>query len=115
MSYDSALAERDLLMNESTGSRLFYFGTNEEVRLGDRVLMRRWLFRNIVGTVCYIPGISPLHSELGDDQWAIRGDHGTVWAMGYFPDDKRYGQPRRRLVLLERGSGGEMTPDEPLL
>ena len=46
------------------GSRLFYFGTQEEVRLADRVAIRRLLRKELQGTVTYIPGISPQHGDL---------------------------------------------------
>lgn len=99
-------------MTQSTGgSGLFYYGTKEEVRIGDRVHIKRLLLKDIEGTVCYIPGISPPHSELGDDQWAVRADDGTIWAKGYDPKD-RFSQPGPKYCLLSRGEGGEVKPDE---
>lgn len=101
--------------NEPT-SGLFYHRTGEEVRLGDRVTLRRWFRSDLRGIVCYIPGLSPQHSELeydGVKQWAIRCDDGSVRPMGYDPDSP-YGQPPKSITFIGRGSGGEITPDEGL-
>jgi hypothetical protein len=97
-------------------SRLFYNGTHDEVQLGDRVCIKRWFFREQYGTVCYLPGLSDPHPELENEdgkQWAIRLDDGTVLVMGYSPEDN-YGQPKKNLVLVNRGSGGGLAPDEVL-
>lgn len=85
------------------GSRLYYWRTSDEVRLGDRVRMTRWLRKPVLGTVCYIPGISPKHAELEDSaikQWAIRSDDGAVFPILYDPE--RF-QPPKRIQLVERG------------
>lgn len=90
------------------GSRLFYFGTNEEVRLGDRVRIRRWIRKDLEGVVCYIPGVSPKHPELNSKdmpQWAIRIADGSLLLIGYAPDH-RLGQPDRSVILVARGSAG---------
>ena len=102
-------------------SRLYYHGTDVEVQLGDRILLRRWLRRPLRGVVCYIPGLSPKHEAMeyyveadGLDvrQWGIRTDDGTVYAMGYTPPK---GQPHKRIVFVSRGaSGSGLRPDEPL-
>lgn len=97
-------------------SHLFYYGSNDEVELGDRVRIRRWFRADLTGVVCYIPGISPVHEELeysGVKQWAIRCDDGTVRPMGYAPESP-YGQPSKNIALLGRGSGGKLSPDEVL-
>jgi hypothetical protein len=89
-------------MSNDPHSRLFY-ATGEEVRLGDRVSLRYW-FRRRVGTVSYIPGISPPDPELeyeGVRQWAITLDAGTELAIGYFPEHPRAGQPKPSLRLLD--------------
>jgi hypothetical protein len=70
----------------SFSSRLFYRGTQIEVRLGDRVEMKRFLRSPLIGHVCYLPGISPVHPELEYEQWAIKSLDGTVYAIGYFPE-----------------------------
>jgi hypothetical protein len=95
------------------GSRLFYYGTQIEVRLGDRVRWRRWFRSDLEGIVCYLPGISPRHPEMANDyglEWAIRTNDGTIWTMGYCPDRA---QPRKNLQFvarsIERGIGPETT------
>lgn len=99
-----------------SSSRLFYYGTEDEVELGDRVRIKRWLRADLTGVVCYIPGISPVHAELeysGVKQWAIRCDDGTVRPMGYAPESP-YGQPSETIVFLGRGTGESLNPDEVL-
>lgn len=103
--------------SDRVSSDLFYFGTKDEVRLGDRVRIRRLLRRDLMGTVCYIPGISLPHPDLEYDdvrQWAIRLDDGTVLAIGYSPEHRR-GQPKRDLILVNRSSDSRgLMPDEEL-
>lgn len=41
-----------------------YFGTGEEVRLGDRVGWRTLLIFKTEGVVCYVPGVSPRHRDM---------------------------------------------------
>lgn len=99
---------------ESSHSGLFYWRTQTEVRLGDRVLMKRWLRSALRGTVCYIPGLSPPHSELEYDdvrQWAIRAEDGSVYATVYDPGKC---QPSKGIQFVERGGTGLLEPDEHL-
>lgn len=86
-------------------SGLFYHGSKEEVRLGDRVRLRRWFRRPLDGVVCYIPGLSPVHPEIGSDQWAIRVADGSLRVTVYSP---REAQPRQHIELVARG---EQPPD----
>lgn len=100
-------------MGDYPSSKLFYFGTNDEVLLGDRVEVRGWILR-YKGHVSYIPGISPKHDSLEYDdikQWAITADDGTVYAMGYYPAQL---QPSKKIKLLERGSAKLIQPEDPL-
>lgn len=97
-------------------SELFYFGTQDEVEIGDRVRIKRWLRSDQCGIVCHIPGVSPPHPSLEYDdvkKWAIRLDDGTILAMGYEPGNK-YGQPDKHLVLVVRGEGGNLDTEEEL-
>ena len=103
-------------MRDGCGSRLYYFGTQDEVQIGDRLLIKRWFRQDLFGTVCYIPGISPAHPQLEYEdvkQWAICLDDGTFRVMGYYPESK-YGQPSKKFVLQSRGTSGELKPDEKL-
>jgi hypothetical protein len=89
-------------------SGLFYHGTKEEVRLGDCVRLRRWIRRPLEGVVCYIPGLSPVHPEIGSDQWAIRLSDGSLSVTVYSP---REAQPRPHIELVARGeSPPELDP-----
>lgn len=84
------------------GSRLFYFGTQEEVRLADRVAIRRLLRKELQGTVTYIPGISPKHGDLEYEdvrQWAITCENGSTYPILYDPDNV---QPPKKIRLIGR-------------
>ncbi len=97
-----------------TGSGLYYYGTRTEVRLGDRVRMRRFLRSDVVGVVCYLPRISPPHPEMEYDdirQWAIRGDDAGVYPILYDPDGF---QPPKKIEFIGRGDTGTLTGDERL-
>jgi hypothetical protein len=81
-------------------SGLYYHGTQDEVRLGDRVRLRRWFRRPLEGVVCYVPGLSPHHREIGAHQWAIRLADGSLSVTAYSP---RQAQPRPHIELVDRG------------
>ena len=55
-----------------------YFGTENPVQIGDRILVRSLFSRARLGTVIYIPGQSERDSELGDDEWAYKTDDGAI-------------------------------------
>lgn len=99
------------MTSEASSSPLFYFGSRDGVRLGDRVRIRRWLRRSLVGVVCYLPGVSPRHPELEDSdgcrEWAIQLADGSLRCMGYFPDQI---QPAKKIGLIARDA-----PYEPLV
>jgi hypothetical protein len=92
-------------------SGLFYHGTQQEVRLGDNVKLKRWFRKDQQGVVCYIPGISAKHKELeyGDvKQWAIKTKDGTVYPILYDPIGF---QPPKHIILLSRGQEESLDPD----
>jgi hypothetical protein len=84
---------------------MFYATSGEEVRLGDRVRIHRWLRPNLEGVVCHIPGLSPKNAEFdtGMKCWAIHCDNGRIWRMPYIPEHFT-GQPPNHIVFLGRGS-----------
>ncbi len=85
------------------GSRLFYFGTQDEVRLGDRIAIRRILRKEQYGTLAYIPGISTIREELEYEdvrQWAFTCENGSTYAICYDPDNL---QPPNKIRLISRG------------
>ncbi len=93
------------IASDSKGTaRLLYRDTDDEVRLGDRVLMKRLFRKPLHGTVVYMPGVSPPHAEMEwpeFSRWAIELDDGTVLAWPYVPGEL---QPSKRIKLLRRGS-----------
>ena len=100
--------------NEATSSKLFYHGTNIEVRLGDRIRVRRLFWRWVEGVVCYLPGISPTHRALefrGEKQWAYRTPDGTFYAMLYHPETF---QPPKKIEFIARSNEPGITPDTEL-
>src|SRR5262249_24467840 len=84
-------------------NKLYYYGTEEEVRLGDRVLIKRLIFRNKLGVVFYIPGQSESHPQMKDESglsdWAVQTDDGILWSWPYLPQEV---QPTKRIKLLSR-------------
>lgn len=57
---------------------LIYYGTEDEMRLGDHILVGRWLRPNALATVTYIPGQSPSASGITDYQFGYEtadGEH----------------------------------------
>ena len=84
-------------------SHLSYHGTDVEVMLGDHVLFKRLIRRNLKGKVVYIPGISPKHPDIEGDsstQWAIELENGMILLMVYWPEGS---QPKNVIVFIERG------------
>lgn len=97
-------------------ARLLYHDTDDEVRLGDRVRMKRLFRKPLHGTVVYMPGVSPPHPEMEwpeFSRWAIELDDGTVMAWPYVPEEL---QPSKRISLLQRGSAEfkELLPNDEL-
>ena len=96
--------------------KLYYHGTDVDVRLGDRVELARWLRKPLRGTVIYIPGVSRLHKEMvwpEFHRWAVGFDDGSMLAWPFTPDSL---QPEKRLTFIERGDPhkDELLPDEEL-
>ena len=89
--------------------------SGEDVRLGDVIRIRRFLRSPVTGTVCYLPGFSPIHSEMEYEdvrQWAYRTADGTVYAMAYDPD---FAQPPKSMELVCRGPEVSISPGEELM
>lgn len=79
------------------------------VELGDRVCVRSW-FKDRLGTVVYLPGVSSLNPsmEYGGLSWVgIRLDGGGFVGSLVFPES---GRLKKRVRLVARGTG----PVEPL-
>jgi hypothetical protein len=62
-----------------------YHETDTEVRLGDQVLYKHLFFGKSFGFVSYIPGISPLHSNIGPHQWVLKLNDGKCVFMLFTP------------------------------
>lgn len=56
--------------------RLIYYGTEDEMQLGDHILVRRWLRADVLATVTYIPGQSPPEPALTDYQFGYETEDG---------------------------------------
>lgn len=98
----------------TASSGLYYYGTNDEVRLSDRVEVRGWFGVKYRGYVSYIPGLSPKHRSIEYEdvrQWAITSDDGATYVMVYDPANS---QPHKRIRLLGRQEGHGLDPTHAL-
>jgi hypothetical protein len=78
-----------------------YFGSDNPVRVGDRILVRSLFGRAKLATIVYIPGQCKPDHDLGNDQWAYKfDDGGGIWAAGYSP--KQYPSPSKRIRFVSR-------------
>lgn len=91
-------------------SKLYYHGTETEVRLGDRVELRTiFLRRRKTGTVVCIPEKSAIELDAEGrvpEDWLIKLDDGTYTGWMYYPEDR---QPVERVRFLARADGPHET------
>jgi hypothetical protein len=110
------VGESGPILPTSNDSGLIYNGTDIEVRLGDRVKVRRWLLWHKEGTVCYMPGISPANSQFvsveGILYWGVLLDDGTLVCWPRFPGDSHTGGA---VSLIRRADSGTKPPEPPKL
>ena len=94
---------------------LKYFGTNDEVRPGDRIEYTTLLFRRKKpGTVVWIPEQTALQLDAAGKQpedWLIKLDDGTFTGWMYHPEEL---QPPKRLRLIARNTDFEPVSNEEL-
>ena len=91
------------------------YATGEDIRLGDKIRVRRFLRSPLVATVCYLPGVSPKHPDIEYEdvrQWAYRAAKGTVYVVLYAPETF---QPPRKFEFISRGSEVGISPTERLV
>jgi hypothetical protein len=92
-----------------------YFNTDEEVRVGDVIRVKRLFRSSITARVVYVPGQSKAHSDLEYDdvkKWAYQTDDGTVWAGGYDPNILPFAA--RSISFVQRSSDPGISPDYEL-
>lgn len=92
-----------------------YFNSDDDVRVGDVISVKRWFRSPVTACVVYVPGQSDVHSELEYDdvkQWAYQTDDGTIWAGGYAPELLPFAS--NRISLVHRSSEPEISPDYDL-
>lgn len=96
-------------------SQLTYFGTDDDVRLGDRVELRTlFLRRKRPATVVCIPEKTALQlsaEKKSPEDWLIQFDDGTYTGWMYHPEEM---QPPARLRLVARGADYEAISNEEL-
>lgn len=87
-----------------------------EIGLGDLVEVKRLLRKPETGTVCYVPGASPIHKDMeaGDVRfWSVRLESGRLWTRIY--ENGRLAPKAVRFVSRGVGSSHDLAPDEELL
>ncbi len=94
---------------------LKYFGSDDDVRPGDRIEYTTLpLRRKKQGTVVWIPEKTALELDAERKQpqdWLIKFDDGTFTGWMYHPEEM---QPPKRLRLIERSSDYEPVSNEEL-
>jgi hypothetical protein len=96
-------------------NKLFYSKTRTEVKLGDRILFKKF-FKSVEGQVVYLPGQSPSNKAFGDDTWAIQLDDesGDVRSMLYAPQQEPFAHSK--ISFQKRGTADKaVTPDEDIV
>src|SRR5262245_29269990 len=99
------------MSGQPQSSGLFYCGTNIEMRLGDRIEVKRFLRKPQRASVCYIPGISERNACLDFDdvrQWAFSTADGSVYPCVY---DPQHLQPPKHIRFIERTDDPGIGPD----
>ncbi len=96
-------------------SQLKYFGTDDDVRPGDRIEYTTLLFRRRKqGSVVWIPEKTALELDAAGKQpenWLIKLDDGTFTGWMYHPEEM---QPVKRLRLVSRSSDYEEVSEAEL-
>jgi len=94
--------------------KLYYNGTDIDVRLGDKVTYKEWGIFSKSATVVYIPGQSQIHKNIGDDQWVIElNDSNELIIMGYFPQYDPY--TSKKITFISRGKTDSIQENEEIL
>jgi len=89
----------------SSLGKLYYRGTNIQIELGDEIVYKNIFGRKLKGTVCYLPGVSPKHTEMEYDNisnWAIRLANGTMFSWIYLPHELKVS---KRITFVSRNPG----------
>ena len=93
--------------------KLYYYGTDIDVRLGDRVIYKAWGIFSKPGIVVYVPGQSKIHKTIGDDQWVIElNDTKNLATMGFFPHYDMY--TFKIIKFISRGITDSIQEDEEI-
>jgi len=101
-------------MKKPGTSGMKYYGTDDDVRLGDVVEVSRWLRTKYRGVVTYIPGLSAHNAALEYDdvrQWAITSENGNIYPILFDPASF---QPPKHIRLVRRGHEQHITPTDRL-
>lgn len=111
----------DAVTDRASYDRRFYRNTQTEVRLGDRVRIRRRFRKFIGGTFCYVPGDSPPDPRMRS-HWVIKTDEGTLLSNGHLsapvlptgPYRSRFAEINKRIIFLRRRETSDPDPERLL-
>ena len=96
------------------GRRLCYHGTDQEVRFGDEVIVRRLFRPSRRGVVCHIHGGMSALPELevaGARLWTVRDSEGEYHHFVYEPER---GSAPRNVALVARAAERRGEPSTPI-
>ena len=95
--------------------KLYYHGTDVEIKLGDNIIYKTILGIKLKGTVWYLPGESPKHSEMEHDNvkyWAVMLTNGTMISLIYLPQEIKATKRVAFISKAESNVQGLQTTDE---
>ena len=94
---------------------MFYADGVTDLRLGDRVEIRRFLRKPLKGVVCYVPGQCKPNRDMqgeGLEDWGVSLEDGSIIAWVFLPEKT----VKPSIKLISRGDVGDrlLKPDVPL-
>ena len=118
-------ATADVATQQSSDSRRFYCSTKTEVRLGDRIRIRRRFRHFVDGTFCYVPGEGRPDTRMGNgpnEDWVIKTDDGKLLSESHLPGPlfptgdypSRFAELSKRITFIRRREPADPEPENLL-
>ncbi len=83
--------------------KLYYHGTDIDMKLGDKITYKSWWFFEKLATVVYVPFQSKPNKAFGDDTWVLEFDNTKEFLQtAFFPSYDKY--TFKNIKFIKRGS-----------